>query len=76
MNSITKNSIYKLTLNLFNLGIPLVIGPYAMRVLGANTMGQIYYSETIYNYFLILSSFGLYQYGIRELSEYVIIKKS
>ncbi|MBI6088340.1 oligosaccharide flippase family protein [Clostridium perfringens] len=68
MNSITKNSIYKLTLNLFNLGIPLVIGPYAMRVLGANTMGQIYYSETIYNYFLILSSFGLYQYGIRELS--------
>lgn len=68
MNSIVKNSMYKLILNVFNLGIPLIIGPYAMRILGPTSMGNIYYSETIYNYFLILSSFGLYQYGIRELS--------
>ena len=68
MNSIIKNSVYKLILNVFNLGIPLIIGPYALRVLGPDVMGNIYYNETIYSYFMIISSFGLYQYGIRELS--------
>ncbi|MBS5799851.1 MAG: oligosaccharide flippase family protein [Clostridiales bacterium] len=68
MNLLVKNSLYKLLLNLFNLGIPLIIGPYALRVLGSKTMGNIYHVESIFNYFFILSSFGLYQHGIRELS--------
>lgn len=69
MNSLVKNSFYKLLLNIFNIGIPLIIGPYALRVLQEDKMGTVFYSETIYSYFFIFACFGLYQYGIRELSK-------
>ncbi|WP_411169863.1 oligosaccharide flippase family protein [Clostridium sp. MB05] len=69
MNSLVKNSIYKLILNICNLLIPLIIGPYAIRVLNADNMGRVYFAESVFGYFLILSSFGLYQYGLRELSK-------
>ena len=68
MNSMSKNIIYKAMLNIFNICIPLIIGPYALRVIGGDIMGEIFYGESVFGYFLIFSSFGLYQYGIRELS--------
>ncbi|MGL5150751.1 MAG: oligosaccharide flippase family protein [Clostridium sp.] len=69
MNSLVKNSFYKLILNVCNLVIPLLIGPYALRVIGDTNMGSVYFSETVYGYFFIFSSFGLYQYGLREISK-------
>lgn len=68
MNSLSKNIIYKFILNIFNIFVPFIIGPYALRVLGAETMANIFYSQSIFEYFFIFSCFGIYQYGIRELS--------
>lgn len=67
-NSITKNIFYKLLLNIFNIVVPLIIGPYAAKAIGPTYMGRIYFSESIYTYFLILATFGIYNYGLREIS--------
>ncbi|MEH7225029.1 oligosaccharide flippase family protein [Bacillus sp. JJ1566] len=66
--SILKNALYKITLNFFNLVIPLLIGPYVFRVLGSESIGRVKYAESIFNYFFIFASFGVYQYGLREIS--------
>ena len=66
--SISKNIFFKLLLNVFNLIIPILIGPYALRVLGPDNMGVINFSQTIYGYFYIFAGFGVYQYGLREIS--------
>lgn len=67
-NSITKNIFYKLLLNIFNIAVPLIIGPYAAKAIGPTYMGRIYFSESIYTYFLIFATFGIYNYGLREIS--------
>lgn len=66
--SIAKNMIFKFLLNVFNLVIPIIIGPYVLRVLGPELMGTINFSQTIYGYFFIFAGFGVYQYGLREIS--------
>jgi len=67
--SIAKNIFYKITLNFFNLVIPIIIGPYVYRTLGTDSIGSVKFAETIFNYFFIFASFGIYQYGIREISK-------
>ncbi|WP_160677793.1 oligosaccharide flippase family protein [Clostridium sp. C8-1-8] len=67
-NSITKNIFYKSLLTIFNMIIPLIIGPYASRIIGPTYMGRVYFSESIYTYFLIFATFGIYNYGLREIS--------
>lgn len=66
--SILKNVLYKTLLNVFNIIVPIIIGPYAYRIMGPNLIGRISYAESIYTYFLIFASFGIYNYGLREVS--------
>ncbi|MDM0488386.1 oligosaccharide flippase family protein [Clostridium perfringens] len=66
--SIAKNFLFKLILNIFNIVIPVLVGPYLARKLGPDQMGIFNYAQTIFTYFFIFASFGVYQYGIRELS--------
>lgn len=66
--SIAKNIVFKVLLNLFNIIVPIIIGPYAYRVLGPGSMGIVTYNESIYAYFFIFASFGIYNYGLREIS--------
>ena len=54
--SIAKNIIYKILLNIFNVILPILVGPYAYRTLGASSMGKVNFSETI----LLTSLFLLY----------------
>lgn len=65
--SLFKNFIYKMILNVFNIAVPLVIGSYAIRTLGDN-IGVSQHAESIYQMFYIFASFGIYYYGIREVS--------
>lgn len=66
--SIFRNAIYKSILGIFNIVVPILIGPYTYRILGPEIIGQIGFVETIYFYFYIFATFGIYQYGLRELS--------
>ena len=66
--SIFKNIVFKFILNLFNLVVPILIGPYVLRKLGPDLMGTVNFAQTIFGYFFIFASFGVYQYGLREIS--------
>lgn len=66
--SILKNLIYKFSLNMFNLIVPVIIGTYVVRKLGPDLMGTINYSQAVFAYFFIFAGFGVYQYGLREIS--------
>ncbi|WP_373598228.1 flippase [Paraclostridium bifermentans] len=69
-NNLAKNIIYKLILNIFNICLPLIVSPYVLRVIGPENLGRINYAESIYTYFFAFASFGVYQYGIREVAKY------
>lgn len=66
--SLGSNIFYKILLNTFNIILPILVGPYAYRMLGANSMGTVNFAETVFNYFFIFAVFGVYQYGLREIS--------
>lgn len=67
--SICKNIIFKFILNIFNIIVPIFIGSYVLRVLGPKNMGNINFSQTIFGYFNIFATFGVYNYGLREISK-------
>jgi O-antigen/teichoic acid export membrane protein len=67
--SIAKNTIYSILLRVFNIIVPVIVGAYPIRLFGPELMGRIAYSESIYNYFMIFASFGIYNYALRELSK-------
>lgn len=68
--SIAKNIVFKFILNLFNVVVPILIGPYVARKLGPEQMGVANFSQTIFGYFFIFAGFGVYQYGLREISRW------
>lgn len=64
-----KNTIYKAILNIVNILIPVIIGSYVVRLLDVDLYG-IYnkvYSE--FQVFLAIASFGIYNYGVKEVSK-------
>lgn len=68
-NSLFKNTIYKSILSFVNIVIPILVGPYIVKLLDVDLYGtyNIVYSEI--QVFLVFASFGLYTYGMRELSK-------
>lgn len=67
-NSIVKNIIFKFLLELFRIIIPIISVPYIYRVFKPEIMGQIEFSQSIVGYFFIFAGFGVYTYGLREIS--------
>lgn len=66
--SIFKNTIYKLLLDILRIIIPIVFVPYVYRILNPEIMGNIEFSQSISGYFFIFAGFGVYTYGLREIS--------
>lgn len=67
--SISKNVIFKFILNIFNIIIPILVGPYIARVFNPDLLGQVNLAESYIGYFYIFATFGIYQYGLREISK-------
>ena len=67
-NSLFKNTIYKSILSLVNIVVPIIIGPYIARLLDVKLYGI--YNTTLANFqmFLAFASFGVYNFGVREIS--------
>lgn len=67
--SLFKNTIYKSILSFVNIVIPLLVGPYVVKLLDVELYGiyNTVYAE--FQVFLVFASFGLYTYGIREISK-------
>ena len=66
--SLARNGIYKALLNIFNLVVPLLVGPYVTGLLNEELYGIYNRVYTEYSVFLALASFGIYNYGVREIS--------
>lgn len=64
--SLTLNGIYSLVERMVNLTVPLIVLPYIMRVLGAESYGKVTYVESIVSYFTLLATLGVSSYAQRE----------
>ncbi|PWM80291.1 MAG: sugar transporter [Clostridium sp.] len=60
------NAILNLIKQTCQIIFPLITFPYISRILGPEGYGEYSFSSTIVNYFLLLSSFGISSYSIRE----------
>lgn len=67
-NSIVKNIIFKFSLEILRIIIPIISVPYIYRIFKPEVMGQIEFSQSIVGYFFIFAGFGVYTYGLREIS--------
>lgn len=67
--SMSKNAIFKAMLNLFNIILPILVMPLVSRSFGDKLYGYYGYGDSLTAYFLIFASFGIYQYGLREISK-------
>ncbi|MEG2311676.1 MAG: oligosaccharide flippase family protein, partial [Bacilli bacterium] len=67
--SLFKNTIFKAILSFVNIVIPILVGPYVVKLLNVELYGiyNIVFSE--FQVFLIFASFGLYTFGVREVSK-------
>lgn len=58
------------TLNVIKQGLsvvfPLITYPYAVRVLGTESLGKVSYGNSITSYFLLISMLGISSYSVRE----------
>lgn len=68
MGSLKKNVSYRVLLNLFNIGVPMLIGPYVLRKLGPASIGNIYFADSVTAFFFAFGCYGINKYAIREIS--------
>lgn len=68
-SSLGMNAVYKMILNVFNLLVPLFVGPYIAGLLDENLYGIYNRVYAEFQVFFILGAFGIYNYGVRELSK-------
>lgn len=66
--SIAANAVYKSILNICNIVIPVIVGPYILRVLDRGSYDLYNGTDAVFQVFLVLGAFGLYNYGVREIS--------
>ena len=68
-NTLFKNTIYKSILSLVNIVVPIIIGPYITRLLDIKLYGIYNTVLADFQIFLALASFGVYNFGVREISK-------
>lgn len=68
-NTLFKNTIYKAMLSFVNIVVPLIIGPYIIRLLDVDLYGTYNKVFSIFQVFLAFASFGVYNFGVREISK-------
>ena len=67
--SLAKNAIFKSVLNICNIIIPIIVGPYVLRVLNREYYDLYNSVNSIFQFFLIFGALGIYNYGVREISK-------
>ncbi len=67
MNS---NVIYSILGVIFNSIVPILVFPYISRVLGVEALGKYSFYASAQMYLLLITSFGVSIYGVRELAKY------
>ncbi len=68
-NSLKKNAVYNVLRTLMQVIFPLITFPYASRVLLPVGLGKVNFANSIIQYFALLGSLGISNYGIREAAK-------
>jgi Membrane protein involved in the export of O-antigen and teichoic acid len=66
--SISKNAVFKTVLNISNIILPIIVMPFVLDAIQPQLNGYISVGENYTALFMIFASFGIYQYGLREVS--------
>ena len=66
--SLFKNTIYKALLSFVNILIPAIIGSYIVKLLDVELYGTYNRVYSEFQVFLTIATFGIYTYGVREIS--------
>lgn len=67
--SIKKNFIYNVLLNISSVIFPLITAPYVSRVLEPDGVGLFNFSGTYAGYFATVALLGIPTYGVREIAK-------
>ena len=68
-SSLGLNAVYKMILNIFNLLVPLFVGPYIAGLLSKEMYGIYNRVYAEFQVFMVIGAFGIYNYGVREISK-------
>lgn len=69
MNKIGKNLIYQSSYQVLKILMPLITVPIVSHALGASGIGTYAFSNSITQYFVLITSLGLPLYGTREIAK-------
>lgn len=67
--SIVKNTVSKFILSIFNIVVPFLVGPYINRLLDKNVFSIYNSGISVIAIFMVFASYGIYNYGVREISK-------
>lgn len=68
-DSILKNHIFNVVIQIINIIFPLISIPYLTRIFGPNILGKINFANSVVQYFVMIASVGIPLYSIREISK-------
>lgn len=68
MRSIKINAILKMLLNIFNIFVPLAVGPYISSFFDKGLYNEFYAAQALVSVLLPFAGFGVYSYGMRYVS--------
>lgn len=66
--SIKKNYMFNFISQIVNIALPLIVIPYASKVLGPKGIGINSYTSAIVQYFVIIGCLGITTYGNRQIA--------
>ena len=66
--SLGLNYLLNTSRTVLNFLIPLIIFPYASRVLGPEGLGKVEFANSIVSYFILFTALGIPTYGMREIA--------
>lgn len=67
--SLFKNTIYKTLLSFVNIVVPILVGPYVTQLLDVELYGTYNAVYADFQVFLTFAAFGIYIFGVREISK-------
>ena len=65
----SKNIVFNMIKTISSIVFPILTYPYVARVLGADNVGKVNYSDSIVSYFSLIATLGITTYAIRESSK-------
>ncbi|MEG1506480.1 MAG: flippase [Bacilli bacterium] len=65
---IFKNYLFNIVIVFTNIIFPMLLFPYASRILTPQNFGKYSFANSISSYFIVIATLGISSYGVREIS--------